>query len=176
MNDLTNAWLWGPYIKLTILPSPPKIGFARSLKGYLHFLVLVTVHIKFFLYALYFSLLSQLIKINEILSLFPIDVSGLIITTTKPISYAIIGVHCNELSQVANTYKKGNTCLVFLGHSFTYFNLVQNHINTWEVLKVSKQSIYSNTTGSSPLSLFILISSDIMLSYTHSSPFILTTH
>ena len=82
---------------------------------------------------------------------------------------------CGEVTQ-GSTYKKDNTCLVFLGHSFTYINQIQNHINTREVLKVSEQSIFSPMVSSSPMFSYILISSDIMLSCIHSSLSILTKH
>ena len=46
----------------------------------------------------------------------------LIITATKPISYATKRPQCKTSSRVTNTYKRDNTCLVFKEHSFTYFN------------------------------------------------------
>ena len=176
MNDLVNAWLWLPHINFTIHLSPPNIGFARNLKGHPHFLLLVIVRTKPFMYALYFSLLSQPIKTYEVLPLFLVYVSDLIITVTKPISYATKQAQCKTSSRVANTYKRDNTCLVFNTHSFTYLKKIQNHINTWEVWKTSEQLIFSNTPGSSSLSLFILTSSDIMFSYLHWSSSILTKH
>ena len=75
---------------------------------------------------LYFPLLSQPIKPNEVLPLFLVDVSNLIITVIKPISYATVQVLCNTSSRVGNTYKKDNTCLVLLRHSFTYYNQIEN--------------------------------------------------
>ena len=128
--------------------------------------------------ALYFQLLSQPIKINEALSLFSVSVSNLIIIATKLISHTTKRTQYKTSSQVTSTYKRDNICLLFNGHSFTYFNnnKKQNHINTWEVLKIPKQSIFWNTPGSSPFSSFVLTSSDIMLSYIHWSSSILTKH
>ena len=122
-NDLVNTWLWVPHINFTIHPSPPNTGFTHSLKGQPHFLLLVTIRTKSFFYDPYFQLLSQPIKTNKVISLFPVFVSDLIITVTKPISYATLRTHCNTSSLVANNYKMNNICLV-LGHSFAYFEKI----------------------------------------------------
>ena len=118
------------HLKLIIHPSSRGTGFIRSLKGQPHFLVLVIVSTKPFLYTLYFTLLSQPIKTNEVLPLFPVDVSDLTITATKPISYTTIQAHGNASLRYKTPTQKDIACLVLLGHSFTYFNQIENHINT----------------------------------------------
>ena len=115
-NDFANVWLWLPCINFTIHHSPPNTGFTHNLKGHPYFLLSVTIRTKSCLYALYFPLFSQLIKTYEIFPLFLLLVFDLIIITTKPISYAIEWAQCKTSSQVANTYKRVNTCLVFKGH------------------------------------------------------------
>ena len=84
-NDLANAWLWLPHINFTIHHSSPTIDFARNLNGHPHFLLPVTVHTKSFFLTLYFPLLSQPIKTNKVLPLFPVSMSDLTIIDTKPI-------------------------------------------------------------------------------------------
>ena len=120
VNNLANAWLWVSHIKFTIHPSPPNTGFARSLKGHPHFILLVIIRTKSFLYALYFSLLSQPIKTNRVYSLFLVDVSDLIITAIKSISYTTtIWGHCNMSSWIAKGNKRNHTYLILFKDSFT---------------------------------------------------------
>ena len=100
--------------------------FRSQLKGTPTFSTTVIVRTKFFLYVLYFPLLSLAIKTYKVFSFFPVSIFDLIITATKPISYVTERVQCKTSSRVANTYKRNNTCLVFNEHSFTYFKKIQN--------------------------------------------------
>ena len=126
-NDLANAWLWLPHINFIIHHSPPITGFTRSLKGHPHFVLPVSVRTKSFFLAIYWSLISQPIKTNQVLPLNSVFVFDLIITATKLISYTTDRTQWKISLRVANTYIVVHSCLVFNGHSFTYFNNKQSY-------------------------------------------------
>ena len=85
---------------------------------------------------------NQLKQIRSFL-FFPVSVFDIIITVTKSISYATLRAHCNTFSQVTNTYKRDNTCLVFKEHSFTYFNKnTKSYQYLRNILKGVKTALY----------------------------------